>query len=247
VGSALNQARRTADREGLAVRFVRGDGTRLTELDFGGRFDLLMDDGCLHMIPRSRRSSYVDRVTTVAASAALLVIVGFSRHGPIGLTRDEIKRLFADWTLLAADPVPGQQMCQYVSGPVLMRAATRPVPPVALPAALRGDQATGMISGPPTERRRAVPSSAAYSGATARFAPVRDPRHRGTAPRQLAPPESPRTLTARQPTDTMLMHTRKCSNRRGSYSWTGLSRALPTLVNRLSIPSSSQSEIHAAD
>jgi SAM-dependent methyltransferase len=125
MGSAVNQARRLADQNDLSVRFVRGDVTRLTELDLGGRFDLLMDGGCLHMVPRSQRPFYVDSVTAVAARGALLIISGFSMYGRLGLSRDEIQRLFTGWRLLAADPIPSQQMTQYVNGPGLIRVALR--------------------------------------------------------------------------------------------------------------------------
>jgi hypothetical protein len=39
--------------------------------------------------------------------------------------RDELIKRFVGWQLVDAQPVPGEQMHQYVSGPRMMRAALR--------------------------------------------------------------------------------------------------------------------------
>lgn len=107
------------------VRWVNGDVTRLSELDIGTGYTLLMDGGCYHMIPRERRDAYVDSVSAVAAPGALLIMVGFTKFLGFGVNRDELSRRFTGWTMLAAEPVPGEQMHQYISSPAPMRAALR--------------------------------------------------------------------------------------------------------------------------
>jgi SAM-dependent methyltransferase len=122
VGRYIERARHAVGQNGLPLRFVHGDVTRLDELDLGGSFDLLVDGGCYHMIPRSQRQGYVDSVTKVAAPGALLILVGFTRH--LGnLTQDELVQQFSGWTLLAARRIPGSQMSQYLQRPALLRAA----------------------------------------------------------------------------------------------------------------------------
>jgi SAM-dependent methyltransferase len=121
----LTAAVETARRSGSTARFHQGDVTRLTEMDLGGAFDLLMDGGCYHMIGRERRDAYAESVTAVAAPGATLIMVGFTRFLTFGMHRDELVARFTGWRLVAAEPVTGEQMHQYVSGPKLMRGALR--------------------------------------------------------------------------------------------------------------------------
>jgi SAM-dependent methyltransferase len=131
-GQAIRIARRKAAAAGLSVRFLEGDVTKLAKsdrptsdqsiLDIGFDYQLLMDGGCYHMVPHSRRDAYVRGVTEVSAPGALLIMVGFGTHLSLGVNRDELLARFGDWELLAADRVPGEQMHEYVSGPAPLRA-----------------------------------------------------------------------------------------------------------------------------
>lgn len=123
-GQQVDMARRAADRDGVTVRFVHGDVTRLAEIDLGGRFDLLMDGGCYHMISRPKRPAYADGVTRAANPGALLIMVGFTRLLS-DLTQGELEEQFSGWKLRAATPVGGQHMSQYVRRPAVLRAALR--------------------------------------------------------------------------------------------------------------------------
>lgn len=129
---AVRMAERNAAAEHLSVRFIRGDVTRLPELGIGTDYGLLVDGGCYHMIPSIRRDAYISGITHVAAPGALLIMVGFGRHGEFGISPNEIRDRFPKWTLIAADPIPGEQMSQYTVGPALLhlllrRGALRPM------------------------------------------------------------------------------------------------------------------------
>ena len=124
-GYALEVAGRTAAAQAVTVRFVQGDVTRLSDLDIGTGFTLFMDGGCYHMIPAGRRDAYAQSVTGVAAPGARLIMVGFSRMLGAGMRREELMQRLPGWRLVQVDRVPGEQMCQYVSGPAPLRAALK--------------------------------------------------------------------------------------------------------------------------
>ena len=63
----------------VPARFVKGDVTRLPDLDIGPPFNLFRDGGCFHTIPPGLRDAYAERVTAVAAPGARLIMVGFRR------------------------------------------------------------------------------------------------------------------------------------------------------------------------
>jgi SAM-dependent methyltransferase len=121
-GHAVEVARRKASDQGAPVRFVQGDVTRLPELDIGTGFNLFMDGGCYHTIPPGRRDAFAESVTAVAAPGGVLIMVGFNL--PLGTSETLLKR-FSGWQLVQAGRVPGEQMCQYVSGPAPLRLALR--------------------------------------------------------------------------------------------------------------------------
>jgi hypothetical protein len=127
-GSVLDVARRKAAEAGVAVRLVRGDVTRLGELNLGEGYLLLMDGGCYHMVPMSRRDAYVDGITRAAAPGAFLIMVGFSHHRFTGggVTAEDLRHRFSGWELThGPDPVPAAEMLDYVSGPAPVRSAIR--------------------------------------------------------------------------------------------------------------------------
>jgi SAM-dependent methyltransferase len=124
-GHAVAAAARTATAKALPARFMRGDVTRLGELDIGDGFTLLMDGGCYQMIPANRRDAYAQSVTAVAAPGARLIVVGFSHLLGTGMQRDELVSRLPGWRLVHVDPVPGEQMRAYVSGPAALRAALK--------------------------------------------------------------------------------------------------------------------------
>ncbi|MGW7538882.1 class I SAM-dependent methyltransferase [Amycolatopsis sp. NPDC054798] len=106
VAEAITLARRRARTAGVAAEFVHGDVTRLRELGFARKFDLLVDFGCWHGIPLPRRSSYASEVTEAAASGATLWIwARAARATPEALTEE-----FPGWDLVSAEEVPREQL-----------------------------------------------------------------------------------------------------------------------------------------
>ena len=125
VGYAVELAKRKAAAEAVPARFVKGDVTRLADLDIGAGFSLFMDGGCYHGIPPNRRNAYAESVTAVAAPGGRLIMVGFGRVLGWGMDRDELLPRLPGWQLLNVRRVPGEQMYQYISGPAPMRAALK--------------------------------------------------------------------------------------------------------------------------
>ena len=102
----LKVARRRAVDSAIKPRFVRGDVTRLPDLQLGGGYELVLDLGCFHSIPEGRRDAYAGGVSSEAAPGATFLLFGFlstSRRvvGPPGLREDEIESRFAgDWNVV---------------------------------------------------------------------------------------------------------------------------------------------------
>jgi SAM-dependent methyltransferase len=101
VRRAVKQARRKAGAAGVSPRLIVGDVTRLGEL---GNHGLVLDLGCFHTIPETRRDAYVEGVTRVAEPGAVLLLFGFApdaiRPAPKGVTEAELRRRFSGgWEL----------------------------------------------------------------------------------------------------------------------------------------------------
>jgi SAM-dependent methyltransferase len=119
VERALEAARRTAERAGVAVRWIAGDVGRLDEMDLGQGYGLFVDFGCFHSLGPGRRAAYVAGVTHAAAPGARLVMVG-APHTPApgtGITAAELRSRFSGWRLVEIERVPGSEMAGYLDGP----------------------------------------------------------------------------------------------------------------------------------
>jgi SAM-dependent methyltransferase len=126
IGREVELGRRLAAQQGLAVRLIQGDVTKLDELDVGRGYTLLVDSGCYHTIPVGCRDAYARSVTEVAADDALLIIAGFTRgHGGKSISSADLRARFSGWDLIDAAPVSGEEMAGYVARPALVRAAVR--------------------------------------------------------------------------------------------------------------------------
>jgi len=125
VARALAGAQRAAAAGGVTVRLVHGDVTRLEELAAGDGYTLVMDGGCLHMVPAHRRDAYAEGVTRVAAPGATLLVVGFApgRFAGAEVTEAELRGRLPGWEMVDAVPVPGAEMQGYVRGPAAVRTA----------------------------------------------------------------------------------------------------------------------------
>jgi cyclopropane fatty-acyl-phospholipid synthase-like methyltransferase len=112
VARAIHNARRKAAAAGVSPRLLVGDVTRLDEMAIGTGYGLLLDLGCFHSIPDTRREAYVRGATEVAQTGASMLLFGFERStkpprfgsGPRGLTPGEIERRFGSgWELVARE------------------------------------------------------------------------------------------------------------------------------------------------
>jgi SAM-dependent methyltransferase len=103
VAKALDKARAKAGAAGVPVKFVQADVTHLTQAGIDEKFELMVDNGCLHGMSDDDRDLYVKEITAAAAPGARLVIVAAPPGGPVrflGLDEAEVERRFTPtWTL----------------------------------------------------------------------------------------------------------------------------------------------------
>lgn len=119
VGKALRVAQRKATAIGVSPTWVKGDVTRLPELESKDGFTLLFDFGCFHGLSDKQREAYVREITSVAASGATLLLFAFhpGKRGPMprGASSEEIAGYFEkDWELIWTRKATGIQ----VTGPL---------------------------------------------------------------------------------------------------------------------------------
>lgn len=127
---AVAAATATAAERGLTtVTFAEADLTEFSGYD--GRFNTVMDSGCLHSLPVDRRQSYLRSIHRAAAPGARLFILAFSiraygeaSRGPNGFSGEELRdtvgtlwtvnevrpaKLYANDTQLAGAPATGAE------------------------------------------------------------------------------------------------------------------------------------------
>jgi len=88
---------RVAEVEGADV--FLGDVTRLDRLPIEGPFDLVLDIGCFHSIPRRHRDAYANGVALRTTEGAHLFVWAFAGGGwsRPGVTPREMRDRFAPW------------------------------------------------------------------------------------------------------------------------------------------------------
>jgi len=113
VPRALDIARRRASKAGVSPRFLLGDTTRLGDAGVGDGYDLLIDYGCYHTLPRDRRDAYAEGATKVAGPDATFLLLGFEHpRFPMesGISPAEVRDRFGrrGWEVLGEERVePG--------------------------------------------------------------------------------------------------------------------------------------------
>jgi SAM-dependent methyltransferase len=105
VERALRTARAKGEAAHVTVRWLRADVTGLHHAGVGRGYQLLVDNGCIHLLSDPDRDAYVDVVGAIAAPDATLLVTGFPPGrrgpGPRGIDRAEIERRFApEWQLV---------------------------------------------------------------------------------------------------------------------------------------------------
>jgi SAM-dependent methyltransferase len=106
VPKALDKARAKARAAGVPIDFMHADVTHLSRAGIDTKFQLIVDNGCLHGMSDGDRDLYVQEITAAAAPGARLLIVAAKPGGPIGflgLDEAEVNRRFTPaWTVLSA-------------------------------------------------------------------------------------------------------------------------------------------------
>lgn len=105
VDKPLRRARARGKAAGRDVAWIRGDATRLRDLDLDPGYTLVLDRGCYHGLSDAQRAGYAGGVSDVTAPGGLLLLMSFAPNrvvaGPRGATRDEIAGRFSPgWELV---------------------------------------------------------------------------------------------------------------------------------------------------
>lgn len=108
VSTALAAARARAEQAGVDVELREGD---VVEYEVPSAFDVVLDSGCLHHLPKGRVGAYRRRLDEWLAPGGDYVLVHFAHRprafwipkGPRHMTRDETVALFAPLELRAYD------------------------------------------------------------------------------------------------------------------------------------------------
>ncbi len=108
VPDALAEARARATRAGVEVELHEGD---VVAYEAPAAFDVVLDSGCLHHLPRRSRAAYRQRLDQWLAPGGDYVLVHFAHrprvgwipNGPSHLTRDQAVALFSPLELRGYD------------------------------------------------------------------------------------------------------------------------------------------------
>jgi 2-polyprenyl-3-methyl-5-hydroxy-6-metoxy-1,4-benzoquinol methylase len=107
VPAAVAAARTRAARAGVQVELLEGD---VVDYEAPSAFDLVLDSGCLHHLPRGRVGAYRIRLDEWLAPGGDYVLVHFAHRprvwlpkGPRHMTRDDAVAFFAPLELQAYD------------------------------------------------------------------------------------------------------------------------------------------------
>jgi SAM-dependent methyltransferase len=127
LGPAIDKARSQAVETAAKAHFLRGDVTRIADLDIGDGFSLIIDSGCYYGLSSDQRDSYAAGVTRVAAPDALLVMAGFTKIPGLvaGISEDDLRNRFGGWELRTSARVPIDDLMRHTRIPFPLKAALR--------------------------------------------------------------------------------------------------------------------------
>lgn len=98
---ALRRARDRVRAEGVEVRIVDGDVTRLRAAGIGDGYRLVLDTGTFHGLPEAERAAMGREVDAIAAPDATVLLLAWNprRRGPFprGVSQSEIEAAFPGW------------------------------------------------------------------------------------------------------------------------------------------------------
>jgi 2-polyprenyl-3-methyl-5-hydroxy-6-metoxy-1,4-benzoquinol methylase len=95
--AAIEQAAARAGEAGVEVSFLVDD---VLDSRLEGRFEVIFDRGCFHVLPPGRRPDYVALLTRLCAPGGWLFLKCFSHEqpgtvGPYRFTPDEVREIFS--------------------------------------------------------------------------------------------------------------------------------------------------------
>lgn len=108
VPAALDATRKRAERAGVGLELHECD---VVDYEAPEPFDVVLDSGCLHHLPKAKRAAYRNRLDGWLAPGGDFVLVHFAHRpqvkwipkGPSHLTRDQAVGLFAPLELRAEE------------------------------------------------------------------------------------------------------------------------------------------------
>lgn len=110
IPKALDKARAKARAADVSIDFRHADVTHLHQAGIDTKFQLIVDNGCLHGMSDRDRDLYVQEITAAAVPDATLFIIGAKPGGPVGflgLDEAEVQRRFTPtWTVLSVADEP---------------------------------------------------------------------------------------------------------------------------------------------
>jgi SAM-dependent methyltransferase len=117
---AVAAAEKKAADAGVTAAFVLGDASRLADAGVRGPFDLLLDIGCYHTIPASRRDAYVAGAAAAACPGADFYLAGIADPprlwrllGARGIGADEIRSRFRPYFRVAGQQQRDTRLVAY--------------------------------------------------------------------------------------------------------------------------------------
>ena len=117
---AVAAAKKKAADAGVTAAFVPGDASRLADAGVRGPFDLLLDIGCYHTIPASRRDAYVAGAAAAARPGADFYLAGIADPprlwrllGARGIGAEEIRARFGPYFSVAGKQQRGTRLVAY--------------------------------------------------------------------------------------------------------------------------------------
>jgi SAM-dependent methyltransferase len=102
VDKAIDRAQKRISNEGVEMRIVKGDVTRLQEADVGAGFRLVLDSGTFHDFDEHERLAMGRGVDAIAADdATVYLLVWPKRIRPLirGASQNEIEEAFSGWEI----------------------------------------------------------------------------------------------------------------------------------------------------
>ena len=92
IGKAIRAAHSKARSQGLNIDFLVGDVTHLENIH--GIFDLILDIGCFHNLPRVSKVKYVQNLELLLAPNGTFLLYGFTNEAPdteTGITPNDLE------------------------------------------------------------------------------------------------------------------------------------------------------------